>query len=931
MSKSYRPSRRLGASSDSSRRSRQAQPDWHTYVRERLRLPHLRPEREAEAVEELAQQPDDLCREAVASGADDETIRALVDQHIPDWAALAREMTGADQMQTLALDQRLQDRASDRQDSWTRRVAAGVTADVLYSLRGLGKQPSFPIAIIGTIAIGLGLVAAVFTVFNAFVFRADAVRDPSALVGVGWAPSGGSSGRFLFTRRQYESLRAENHVFSDVLARRMDISNRIEGRPMEGQLVTGNFFQVLGVSAVLGRTLLPDDDTLTGERAVIVLSHRGWQHLVDGDPNIVGRSVLINGAPFEIVGVTLEGFRGLDFMPPDYWAPLSQIPHFRSSERPQNPGNLEVIGRLKAGMSRPTARAGLAVWASQGSVALTANQRPEDIRLYSKSTATPFSPGVLLGFSPLFIAFGLILLIGCANVANLLLARALARQREIGIRVSLGASRRRVVHQLLTESLLLALTSAACALAVSRVLLDGATSALMSTMPPELADMIRLAAPPLDFRVVAFVVVAAVISTALFGLVPALQATRFDLVRAVRGEVTRDARPGRARNTLIVVQVTASALLLICAGVFLRSALRNAAVDPGLRVEDTIIIDFDERQRAAIVAAVASEPSIAAVAASWPGAPTDGEPRAAFGSAADRSSTSPVAYRLVSHDYFRVLDIDVLSGRVFTEAEASSQAAVAVVSEGTARQIWPDGNALGQVLRLEPDPAWVRRGEIPLSASTFVVIGVVRGVAGFPIGWPEASVYLPTRLASPEATLIARAHGDPDLARRTLLDRLTPIDPNLHQVLTMRSLAALATYPLQVGFWVTMLLGAVALVLTLSGIFGVLSYLVAQRTNEIGVRIALGASTRDVIRLVLRQTLRQVTMGLVAAVALAWALSTVLMLTPVAARISNFVNLFDGVAYVGPLLAVVVASLIAAAVPTLRAARIDPAITLRQE
>ncbi|MBA2304221.1 MAG: FtsX-like permease family protein, partial [Acidobacteria bacterium] len=268
-------------------------------------------------------------------------------------------------------------------------------------------------------------------------------------------------------------------------------------------------------------------------------------------------------------------------------------------------------------------------------------------------------------FAPLFFAFGLILMIGCANVANLLLARAVSRQREIGIRLSLGASRRRLVRQLLTESLMLALASAACGFVVSRVVLYLTLHVAMTTMPPELAENVRLAAPAADWRVVVFLVVAAIVSTVFFGLAPALQATRVELVRTIRGEGTGDPRRSRARNALISVQVGASALFLICAAVFLRSALSAATVDPGLRTADTVIIDIvNEPLRAAMVQAVIADPSVAAVAASWPD--TLGQPRAAFaGAPADKPaaragettpSRSTVAYRFISPEYFSVLD-----------------------------------------------------------------------------------------------------------------------------------------------------------------------------------------------------------------------------------------------------------------------------------
>jgi len=818
--------------------------------------------------------------------------------------------------------------------------------DVAYAVRGFRRTPTVALTIVATVALGLGLVAAAFTIFNYFVFRVDAVRDPGELFAVERLRSG-SADRVRFTRPQFEALRRETGVFSDAFASLPDITSRIDGRMMEGHIVTGNFFQVLGVDAALGRTLTQADDARPG-RPVMVLSHSGWSRLFTSDPHVVGRSVLVSGFRYEIVGVTPEGFRGLGVIAPDYWAPLALVGQFR----PWLAGReemvaIDVVGRLKPGLSERTALAGLAAWASGGD----ARPGAANIRLQQRGTPMPLSPGVLLGFSPLFFAFGLILLIGCANVANLLLARAVARQREIGIRLSLGASRQRVIRQLLTESLLLALASAACALAISRVVLDATISLLMSTMPPEIAEMVSLAAPGTDWRVAVFLVVAAIISTVFFGLVPALQATRLDLVGTVRGDqpslaLIRRASFGsasRARNALIVVQVTASALLLICAGIFLRSALRSSAVDPGLRTADNIIIDINnEPLRTAMVTAVTGDPSVRAVAASWPD--VIGRPRAAFGSSAsaeataDRSTDSPgkstVFYRFVSPEYFSVLDIGVLTGRVFTQTDARTNAAVAVVSAAVARQIWPNSDAVGQVLRLEPDPNsdTRRRDEPSLPAQTLMVVGVVRDVAGFRIaGFAEAGVYVPTNPATAKTGLVARVQGDPELARRALLERLTTIDPNMGMVMTMRTMGRLETYPLRVAFWLTVVLGGLALLLTLSGIFSVLSYLVEQRRKEIGVRIALGATTGDVTRLVLWQSLRLVGVGLIIGGGLSWGLATLFMSTPAAARIGGIVDVFDPLAYAASLLCIVTACALAASIPALRAARIDPIATLRQE
>jgi predicted permease len=506
-----------------------------------------------------------------------------------------------------------------------------------------------------------------------------------------------------------------------------------------------------------------------------------------------------------------------------------------------------------------------------------------------------------------------------------------ARQREIGIRLSLGATRRRIVRQLLTESLLLALVAAAAGFAISRVVLEAIIYAVMTSMAPDLGD-IRLSVPDADWRVTLFLIIGAGVSTIVFGLAPALHATRIEPIRTIRGEVVRDARPGRARNFLIGLQVSASALLLICAAVFLRSAFAAATFDPGMRTSDTVVVQIvNEPTRNAIVQAVTAEPSVTAVAASWPDvAPA---PRAAF--AETSGAKAAVAYKFVSPEYFRVLDIAVVRGRAFMPAERTSNLSVAIVSETTARALWPDADAVGQVMRLEPDPTSEPRrvDEPPLESRTFTVVGVVRDVAGFRIApFKEAVVYVPTSAAMPKTALIARVHGDPELARQTLLNRLTTIDPNMgRQVATMRTMARMDTYFLQIAFWLTVVLGGLALALTLSGLFSVLSYLVEQRTREIGVRMALGATTRDVTRLVLSQSIRPVGFGLFIGGGSAAGLAALLLATPAAATIGEIVHVLDPVAYAVSLLIIIAACLVAASIPATRAARLDPTRTLRQE
>ena len=800
--------------------------------------------------------------------------------------------------------------------------------DVLYAFRTFRRAPLVALTIVSTVALGLGLVAVVFTILNMFLFRVDAVPNLHEMFVV-QRPDNADGERPRFTRAQFEALRAETNVFVDAYAELADIDTRIDGRMMAGTLVTGNFFQVVGVDAVMGRALTPADDVRFAGNPVMVLSHTGWDRVFAKDPAILGRRLLVNGAPHEIVGVMPEGFRGLAVGAPDFWAPLSLLGQFRQIHQGnQESVGLDIIGRLQPDLTRQAALARLIVWDSGPATGATG--RAPNILLLPRRGTIPQPLEMVAIMSPLFFAFGLILMIACANVANLLLARAVARQREIGVRLSLGASRRRIVRQLLTESLLLALLAAALGFAISRVALQVVIGAVLSSLPPDIGN-ITINVPGADWRVVLFLVLGAIVSTAFFGLLPALQATRVEPVRTIRGEVAGDARPGRARNFLIGLQVSASALLLIASAVFLRSALASSTVDPGMRTSDTVIIEMvNQPVRTQMVEAVTSDPVVAAVAAAWPDAM--GRPRGAF--TETNGAKSRVGYKFVSPEYFAVLDIPVLRGRGFMPAEGAGKLPVAIVSETTARELWPNADALGQPLHLAPDPNTESRRaeENLLTVQTVTVVGIARDVTGFRIAdIKEAGVWLPISAAAAETSLIIRVHGDPERARQILLDHLTVIDPNMGQILTMRTMARMETYFLQIAFWATLVLGGLALALTLSGLFSVLSYLVEQRAKEIGVRMALGATASTVTRLVLSQSFRPVAIGLSIGGGLAAALAITLLSLPGSGAIGDIVHVLDPVAYVGSVLFIIAACLLAASIPASRAARIDPMQTLRQD
>jgi predicted permease len=829
--------------------------------------------------------------------------------------------------------------AADRcRDERGTAIIENTIRDVQYALRSVAKAPLTAFTIVATVAIGLGVVAALFTILNTLLFRVDNVPDVSQMYEL-QVPPRADGDQAPLTRPVFEAMRAETSVFIDAYAAIPEIDLRVEGRMMGVTLVTGNFFDVVRINPAMGRALTPADDARAGGNPVIVLSHKGWDRHFKRDPNVIGRTLLVHDAPFEVVGVTPEGFRGLEVNAPDFWAPLSLLSAFQPQYRGRdNDVDLNIIGRLRPELSMASARAQLAAWYSNRAPQ-QADRRAVIIDLTAQRGTMPQPTEALVLFTPLFAAFGLILLIGCANVANLLLARGVARQREIGIRLSLGASRKRIVRQLMTESVLLALVAAAGGYVISRLALEGAVYWAWQRMPLDLGD-INLGVPAADWRVALFLVVAAMGATGLFALMPALQATRIDPVRTLRGELVRDARPGRARNVLIGVQVFASALLLICAAIFLRSAVAASRFNPGLRTVDTVLIDIDnEPRRAAMVQALAGASTITAYAAVRPQllAPL----RVAFADAG--AGKTSVVFKAVSAAYFDVLGIPIVRGRAFTDFERDHDPVV-IVSESVARTLWPNGSGVGESFRLEPDVA-VRKGagfltinpdaavdQALMQPRTVTVVGVARDVPGFRItDVKEAGVFLPTSLEVAKTSVIARVQGPPNLARETLLDRLTNVDPNMGNIITMQTVAQLETLLLQMAFWVSVILGGLALLLTVSGLFSVLSYLVEQRTREIGVRMALGASSQKVTQLMLAQTTRPVMYGLIGGAGLAAALAAAVIATPVGAYISQIVHVTDPVAYASSLLVVVVACLLAAWIPAARAVKVDPMRTLRQE
>ena len=800
--------------------------------------------------------------------------------------------------------------------------------DLRYAIRSFRRAPTFALTVVATIALGLGLNAGVFTIFNAYVLTPFAVRDPYSLYEFTWDTRGGQFHRFTWP--EFEQLRRDTGVFSEVYAERHQLVTRIDGHTAYTLLVTGNYFRMLGVDAALGRTLQPSDTAAPGREAVAVLSYAFWQRQFGSDPAVVGRKILIQGHPCEVVGVARPGFDGLSQTPPhDIWVPVTIDPLLEDGPSlfdPSPPNRLGVVGRLKPGVTPQAARASLLVWAQHATETLADRNKAAAARLESRATSIPLSPMVMLALSPIAVAFGLVLLIACANVANMMLARGLARQREIGIRLTLGAGRRRLVRQLLTESVLLAIPAAAAGFAVSRLAVTGAVSVMRSTMPSEFIEFMRVAPLPPDWRVLTFMLIAALGTGVVFGLAPALQTTRADVVQMARGDFGSDFGPWRLRRWLVVAQITASVMLLITAAVMLRTAQRFGNVDPGVRTRDIISLDIREPFRPRVLDALAASPVVAGIAAAST-IPLDASSPGVSVAVPGRSQVFRTRYRFVSPGYFDLFDVAIRSGRNFTLDEARSGAPVAIVSETSAQQWWPERSAIGQSVRVVPDGPVGAAGRLARYA-TVQVIGVAVDTAADlgQTGPFTSAIHLPIDPTASGAGLVVRVTGDAETSRRSLDRSLAVAAPGaVQEIHKLQEFVAGRLYPFRAAYWVSGAVGVLALLLTISGVYGVLSYLVAQRAKEIGIRIALGANVSTVVSLVIGQSLRLAAVALPIGVLLALG----------AARIFGWrvmmLQAFDPVAYVAGALVVVVACLMASSIPALRAARLDPMSTLRAD
>ena len=816
--------------------------------------------------------------------------------------------------------------------------AADLGRDVRDGARSLARRPAFTAVAVLSLALGIGANTAIFSLVNAVILRDTPIERPAEVVNLYLHQA--SFAYSAFSYPDFEDVRdGTTEVFSEVAASQFLPAqvDRAEGGGVgvaPAEAVTGSYFPMLGIEAAVGRTLLPSDDVARGGHPVVMLDYRYWQNAFGGDPDVVGREMRIGGRAYTVVGVGPADFTGTTRgLTPAFYAPYMMVEELVGIRMFDERGNqsLFVKARLRPGVALPEAEAAVGAVAAQ----LTGD-RIEDWDPAGQFVVLPLADVLLFPPIDVFIraaawllmsVVALVLLLACTNLASFLLARALDRRKETAVRLALGASRGSLVRRLLTETTLLALLAGGAGTGLA-VWLLGLLAAGDLPLPIPVALDLRL-----DGRVLAFTLGVSVVAGALLGLVPALQSTRPDVSGALRSESAGGGQPGqlRWRNALVVAQLTISLVLLVGAGLFLRSFQQVQSVDPGFGREPAAVLTFltpatrfspDEARvyTRRLLDRFRELPGVDAVGAisrlhldplststsdfnvGGFDPPTD---HGAF--IADRAHVDP--------GFFEAAGIEILRGRNFSDADRPDTQPVVIVSEAMARRFWTDGDAVGRLVR--------RRGD----DSPWVVVGVAADAKVRTLGEaPRNLVYLPysQRLAH-SLTVVARTSTDPERTALALLAAGREVDPDLwvFETKTMDRHLALMRLPQQLSAFILSAFGVLALALAAIGLYGVVSHGVSQRTQEIGIRMALGADRARVVRLLVAGGLRLVVVG--GALGLAFALAAASLLGGLLFEVDTV----DPLTFLGVPLVLAAAALLAAWLPARRASRVNPVTALR--
>ncbi|HEX8187922.1 MAG TPA: ABC transporter permease [Pyrinomonadaceae bacterium] len=813
--------------------------------------------------------------------------------------------------------------------------------DVRYGSRMLARSPGFTLVSVVSLALGIGVNTAVFSLFNAVLIRAlPVVRGQERLV---WLRAPSSYPDYLDYREQAQGFEG---MAAATGTREFSLTRGGEPELVRGEFVTANYFDVLGVGAHAGRGFVEAEGREPAR--VVVLSHQLWRARFDSDPGVVGRQVTLNGLGFTVVGVAPEGFVGTEAgLNRELWVPLPAHALLNPPDaarvldggggedilRVRHSHWLAVFARLRANVTREQAAAELAGVARRVAEAGGGRVDGETLR---RVQLLPLSGGMDPGdreqalpvAGVVMAVLGLVLLIACANIAGLLVARAAVRRRETAIRQALGAGRARLVRQWLTESLLLSCLGGAAGLLLALWANDVMASYAAGT-PLASLDL------RLDYRVLAFTLLVSVGAGVAFGLAPALQASRLDLVTALKTEdalARAGSRRSRLRAAFVTAQVTLSVVLLVCAGLFIRSLWSAHAIDPGFRVERALTVPVDlgllryksEDGRAfyrELLSRVAAQPGVESASlvrfAQLGNSFAQGQVFAE-GRAAGAGEGTDAGFNIVGPDYFRTMGTRLVRGRDFTDADREGAPGVAVVNETLAAMLWPGEDALGKRVSFEG------------AGGPFLeVVGVARDGKYRSLGdRSRPYIYRPLMQSyEPRMTLVVRASGDPRALAGPVREHLRALDRNLPvaDVRTLEEQFDLSLLPARVAAYTLGGFGLLALALAAIGIYGVVSYTVARRTREIGVRVALGAGRADVLRLILGEGLSAVGAGLGLGLLLSFALTRVL------GGFLYGVTASDPLTFVGVPALLGSVALAAGYLPARRAAKVDPMVALRYE
>ena len=818
--------------------------------------------------------------------------------------------------------------------------------DVRHAFRSLLHSPGFTFVAVITLALGIGVNVTLFTAYNAVVLKPLPVADPKQVVRLErWFEKGYLGDvQYAFSVPEYIYCRDHNDVFSGLVAASwpVPILADIQGGNVErlhGELVSTNYFTDLGVVAQIGRTFVQEDDP------VVVLSDSFWQRRFSGDSRILGRVIMMNGVAATVVGVASEEFTGTSvaLRVPDFWVPLSMQTRLVPGHNWLNePGDrqLQILARLNPSTTLKRAQAQTDILVRQFATTFQERDRTKVVTLQRTSflgnTEDIRFQAVV---AALMVIVGMVLLVACTNIANMLLARGASRQREIGVRLALGASRSRVIRHLLTESILLSFAGG-----MAGLLLSVWTSKLLWVFiqrflaGPLTSGFVRKVNLTPDMRVFAYALTVSVVTGILFGLSPALQFTRPDLSTALKNEggfLGQRMSHSRLRAALVTGQVTISTVLLISAGFLLRGMIRSQSANTGFETHRVFLLSADFGNTTAGAAALERRlidrlktlPAVESVGLGHP--PLMGtwtppivveKPRASL-----RGRTL-ASY--ASDTYLATLGIALLRGRLFTRQEAEKSARVAVISESTARQFWPDEDPLGKRFQLDLD----FRGNF----TEFEVVGVSKDVRFANLTRIDpAHVYLPTSAAEPYPMLV-RVQGETQAAASAARTALAGLDKSL---LPSLSIISLEEGPLRVHKALAqtlaifgMILASLAVTLAAVGIYGVMAFLVSQRVTEIGIRMALGATPGGVLNAVVVQGLRPVlagiAFGIVGAAGLSWTLHTSLTF-PGSSDLFYGVPFYDPATFLGLSFLLIAVAACASLFPAQRALRVDPMVALR--